>query len=1267
MAMPKINNQRFRITIILLLIIIGFYFFYFFILVNQKQERLVQKGYRVLMQISKNMDEKFDNYEGSLPNVINQKKQIETYLKNITGEDLKNLEDYNVSEKQARLLRLQKEKHPEIPIEDLLENHFFQLQNLKINELNGIKVNQSEYILIGSDSFYVAVDDFMESIKYDDFFADILLSVGNKVIYSEAKNKSFYNGSHLDSLLKRQMNHFEIAGKAFKVISLPVEIGDTNYHLLGLIDNEDYAGLANQFSPFAVASVAIVLFVFLLSIPLLKLRLLSKYERMSRGDVYLAGISAIIVTSFVALLLAGVFNSLLLERKQIKNNLGHLSKTIQRNIQSEINEISPIFSKIEEFESNLKLDKSEIDSNQYKIFNEIVVIDDNGFINKYGTSFYPYFGKPALLLQSIENIQLTSRAYFNQLINADEESARFLEPVYSYTTGSVEVANSQKTGKGVNLITSPMHTLLDVVMPKNYSYFIIDKTGKVLFHERERKILRENFLSETNHDVSLLKAINQRSVQSLRLKYNDIPTFCYVTPLSLENYKSQYTLLVTYNLQYLQAKSIFTLVNAGTLMLLFFLSLLVVSTLLKLNKNKNIFLTHKVFSFHFLLPSKRHFHSYLLLVFLHILLIIHMALVLVYVNQFTLYQLVLNLLMIAVLSSFFIYLFLNNIDISRGLFRKGKFYAEMLFLFLIFLIILNISVGNPGSLFYFILLAVGITYRQFLVSKKRVKNHNYQILYRRFYGFVFSWLMIIAFFPALIFYFYVDKDLSYQEIKESSFHYNQKIAEKQALIKRKYKHDEEQLRAKNNNITLYFENDWWDLKKLRHCREEIINPGDTLQSMIYQALDDKVKIKPYFNQLNFQMEKGEMLSRINSSAIAQKLKLIKEPVWLSVLIFVTVIFLIILWSSIVSFSKKVKPFYHDHKSTFNVQDFKNIRKLILYGLSGTDKERLVNKLTEGKPIPEKINFSQMGKEDLEKKLISLKKKPSEKIILQNFDHNHHHESLNQLRLNYLEALVSVDSKIIITTSIGLQKILDDFYNRWLQTNDMQEKHKIRVNMDQLESLLQEYTIKTLSLPDYSKESDPLNQELSSGNYLNSLQEKIISKMKYRFGVNDFKLLSRRQKEELIIEIQDMAHAYYHSLWNQCTSIEKYVLYDAAEDGFVNHKNKLVILNLLKKGLLIFDDGLRIMNKSFQHFILTGISGTEVIQMEEEARKRGRWSRYSLIIAVLVFSLVIFYVLAEQEVVNKFTALITGLVALVPTLFSAARSAVGSTSNQSASN
>ena len=139
------------------------------------------------------------------------------------------------------------------------------------------------------------------------------------------------------------------------------------------------------------------------------------------------------------------------------------------------------------------------------------------------------------------------------------------------------------------------------------------------------------------------------------------------------------------------------------------------------------------------------------------------------------------------------------------------------------------------------------------------------------------------------------------------------------------------------------------------------------------------------------------------------------------------------------------------------------------------------------------------------------------------------------------------------------------------------------------------------------------------------------------------------KEEVLLKIQSMAQPFYLSLWNTCSKEEKYILYDLADDGFVNTQNKPILLGLMEKGLIFYDESFHVMNESFRNFILSNIKQSEALEMEQQARKNGRWSVYSTVILLLVVSLVFFVVFAHESIVNQFVALLAGVTAAVPYL------------------
>ena len=1317
MLRPKVEDQRFRIILILLIVITGFYFFYFFILLNQKQQNLVEKGYRVLIQISKNIDDKYNNYLGSIPNFVKQEEFIQLHLLDTTtskrNDILNNLHTYNIHVDDTSYLNAILKSVPDSTGKvKAIKKYLSSLQNinLKTSKTN----NHSEYLISIEKDKHVAINDFMESVKYDDFFADIILyKKDSSVVYSHAFDEGLYNQIKWDSLSSKELNHFTLAGKDYKVLSLPIYIKNNKYILLGMIDNKKYAGVSKQFSPFALASVGVVLFLILTSIPLLKLRLLSKYERLSRGDVYLAGLSAIMVTAFITLIALGIGDSQI-EKEKIKNNLEYLSSNISAEINKEIRLINHTLKQNNINASFLSKENSQLfnATSTYNIWNELVTINTSGFIDNYQTGFYPYFGDPDSLKFKLKNVDLSNRNYFKNIKNTNpKESNFYLEPVYSYTTGNVEVAISQKVANNkIKLITSPMYSLLDIVLPKDYSYFIIDTSGKVIFHEKNKKILRENFFNEISNKNKITQSIQSGANRCINILYSDKPKICRITPLNIPNIQNKYSLITTYNLYALQSQVITKTLSAGILLTFYFVLLLLISAVLKINKHKPDLLKHKVFSFHFLLPSIKHQHKYFILIILHFILAIILASSIFTNNNASLHYKLLHIVNSVLISSFYIFYYLNDIDFRKGFFINGKFYAELLLFLIISSVVYTIFIYGEVYSYYIVLFL--LFFWKGLWLKKIKTTENYSRTYRGFYWFAFSWIVLIAILPTIILYFNSNDTINQHQVKESVNHYYQNYEAHRYKINEKYSYDSYQKEGKLSKQKIYFENfnyqsklDWvfksnrsisflenlyyqdlnlpilnWQchlfpkeiddksltllhdtlsfLEKSNIDKIDMNISNDKISNSptdktIYQAFVDIFHLSNLDNNLLINSNELTIHKQIYIQAKQAEIKNLIESKYLIIAIALLLIMLscVIILSRIRSFTHRVKPLYKEKNMPVSIKDLRKIKKIILVGLPGTRKELTVNEIVKNEEVSQRMNFAHLNYKEVTQALEKLKNIDKGTIVLENFDHNHNHHELNKLRLLCLQALIDKQVKTIITSSISLTQILDDFFNLWSKAAPEQQE-SIKANMDQLESLLFDYIIITLPLPSFEK--GPLAVELCHGHYLFSLQSQFENNPKYS-QINDFYELPRKFKEELIIEVQDMAHAYYHALWNHCTRLEKHVLYDAAEDGFINHKNKITIVSLLKKGLLVFDDGIKIMNRSFQHFILTGISSSEVMQMEQEAKTSGRWSRYSLVIAVLILSIIIFYIVAEQQMVNKFTALISGLVAFVPPLISILRS------------
>jgi len=136
------------------------------------------------------------------------------------------------------------------------------------------------------------------------------------------------------------------------------------------------------------------------------------------------------------------------------------------------------------------------------------------------------------------------------------------------------------------------------------------------------------------------------------------------------------------------------------------------------------------------------------------------------------------------------------------------------------------------------------------------------------------------------------------------------------------------------------------------------------------------------------------------------------------------------------------------------------------------------------------------------------------------------------------------------------------------------------------------------------------------------------------------------REEMIIKIQELMQQYYNELLSSCSKKEKYILYDIAQDMFVNVNNLDAINTLLKKGLLVYDGEFKLMNESFRNYILRAIDADELNQYMRTLYPK--WRSYKAPLLFIAFGVAVFLAF-QGDLLGKVDALVAtalGGVAIV---------------------
>jgi hypothetical protein len=269
-------------------------------------------------------------------------------------------------------------------------------------------------------------------------------------------------------------------------------------------------------------------------------------------------------------------------------------------------------------------------------------------------------------------------------------------------------------------------------------------------------------------------------------------------------------------------------------------------------------------------------------------------------------------------------------------------------------------------------------------------------------------------------------------------------------------------------------------------------------------------------------------------------------------------------------------------------------------------------------------------------------------VIRHFEFAVNDHTFNQKKLNLLQKLLAgKSSQIIITSTIQPTVILEVYRHKIkdLQkatadnpTDDKRSEYKAALR--NWKNMLSEFEVCYKSIRPSQKLSPTpslVDRELKACYYLRTLE-----KRKYiTHGGHD--------EEDFILRVEETAEPYYHAVWNSLSKIEKYFLFDLAKDGFVNLKNQKLIRGLMQKGVIEMKDSLRLMNQSFNNFILNVFKEDEELDMEKEVSRNGTWHSIRLVLVMVLVGIVVFVALAQKELfdnMNTFLLALSGALALL---------------------
>ena len=1070
------------------------------------------------------------------------------------------------------------------------------------------------------------------------------------------------------------------------------------YYLAGLARSDLMVKKARQINPYLFfAGVAIIIFL-MVNMPLFKLLLINKFERLKTSDAVQVTVNLILGSSLLALILLNGYEYLVRENTKNKQELKALSHSIAGNLDSELDSIT---TQILGFEvaDKLMTDKDSLarntyvfnpDSTEYAMkhypnINEFLFVDNQGIVNQFISYDFAQSKMDARLYElgyrdyfSVVNDHLGWRYDKKALSNF------YLQSIYSWSKGTGEAAisvsadqfpgNEAKTCFSVAAITAPLTSVMNTILPEGFGFAVINKSGSVIFHSDSRKNLMENLIDETDQNKRLMAIIDSQTADFVDIEYNEQSYQAYVTPLQ----GLPFYLVTFYNKQFSREKNariinysfLFLISNLLALALVFTVIWLVKTAMGKYDNDATII--------DWLRPIKEnrllYFYLFLLNAAVMLIQFVHF-----YQARSMGESLKFNIL-VSVYISLYNYFSLAILNKPARQFKiKPTVLPKVILVAVMFAIALTSFVNG---LFFAILIISTVTDILFHYRHRKMKVPVFLPFKKAFSGFYLGftccWLMSIGVLTTLISMKVINQDESQLWLRSRQLSVvNQYIDRKQKLMdqlkthmlprkKVQYQMDRgvyagffeaSQFHPQNSPLPHNPLLDNFSEKLYQVARPVFSTYDDRLRSLLSDSSEFKNRIWTRFgNTLTLQVGTRDPQNKnAQYVSLASNLPTYHLPrvfvrgslnfdalfFWFLILALLTtgtgMIYFVISKVFGITFLND----YKESRVKYDLQYLLHSRRHLF--LEGTPNDGHVNMVLHAfeKEYPHSFKTIDFVHPDFTSVVDEVFNNDSMKaVLLKGLEENMGNNSLCSQKLSALEKLLCREGlKIVVCVNLGTEFIYE-FYQDLIHENrkNTEQVLQLELMLSRWENLF--YNFYHVLFPEELKASGP----------------PIVQEEGYEEEMLRVTDMAIQQSKSHNVELQqqwarhDLANLHHEALWNGLSRSQKIIMLDICQNGLVNTKNNLAIRNLLKKKILIAGEKLALANDGFRNFILNSVKKEEARLLEREFKQRGIWQNYKAVIITVILAIFAFLMFTEQSLVNRLQGILASSAVLIPLLY-----------------
>ena len=143
--------------------------------------------------------------------------------------------------------------------------------------------------------------------------------------------------------------------------------------------------------------------------------------------------------------------------------------------------------------------------------------------------------------------------------------------------------------------------------------------------------------------------------------------------------------------------------------------------------------------------------------------------------------------------------------------------------------------------------------------------------------------------------------------------------------------------------------------------------------------------------------------------------------------------------------------------------------------------------------------------------------------------------------------------------------------------------------------------------------------------------------------------SDTDRRRLLDEICERAETYFAGLWSSCRQDEKLLLYQLAQNGLANGRNRRTLRRLIARGLVRRNPNLELFAESFRLYVLEAAERENIVTIAREARGASTWDSLRLPFFVIIISFLLLLFATQKDMLTTTTALATALTTGLPVL------------------